>query len=1155
MKGDFSRWDSRRDKNFAGVLHQQGRVLLDSDWNDQGRITGDWQDQAGQDIVGANVAAVPATEPDGFKVTRARVISAGDGDRIELTIQPGRVWIDGLLTYLDSEEEVVRIATYMKVPGPPIAVGTRDAVVLEVWREAVNAFQMPEELIEPALGGSDTTERVLTSYAFRLLRLGKGNTCKDAREKLGDDLSKRGKLKVSLQPTVVVDGNCPVVKGGGYTGFEHNLYRVEIAKVKAGTSPMFKWSQFNGGLVGRGKFDSVQNKVDITANLQAIVASGLFSFYLEVVAFNEELDHWEVTYGAEANLNSDNEIDLPAPGGELFGSMPSSGSAVFFRLWDGIKLLSDFPNVVSPGEPKELRDGIRLEFTNSASSVFTPGDYWTFPVRADEIGNDEVLIDNEFPHGVLYHRVPLAILTWDNDRDIGSGEGQIHDCRRIFHALSDRQACCTVMVGDGVNSQGHFNDIQEAINHLPEEGGQVCILPGQHRTDAKIEGKKNVVIKGCGKHTVIFSETDERMKKYPTDTITPLPIFTIRNSQNITLESMTLMADQGEAVLLEGKAASPKVKEINGETGRPVYERVVDDSTLKQVMINDNKIVANAASAIRGTGGKDIHIINNEIYMLDRGENVPGIFLTAEESSIESNLVTILKDIQPSEDTPDIEHNHPKDIEIDPCGHLFYNKMVYLVYTVMFAFISEAEHALGGIQIGGTSEKINIANNRIIGGNSNGITLGSLETVRAGKLVSSISKGSLSDIRISGNTVQNMGLNGIGMAGLFNLDKVKTLVTTDRISITDNEITGCLSHIPEDFGEEKIQAFAGILLADGEHMVIRDNRIEGNGKLQLQPVCGIFIFHGEGIDISGNWILDNGPGSGTDVRKGLRGGIVIKFGTVSGDRIEIGNVEVETQDGFPAVKLHDNVVMAPLGHALLLGAKGPVSAVGNQFTSRGVLPKDVFPLLAGTVLILNLGTSSELFYPLFRYSRLQNAKGRKDGKIEVRDNRFVIEKEQKPSKAKIPTMGNGNVLFSNNQCVLDLAEKGVSLSYSSVMIISADNVNMHNNELNCNLVDDMVISNSILLAPSVLSSDNRLKTMFFNEFFSMISFGFANVAMDNIGTHCFLVMGPKKKSSNIVVNDFWIDRIIDGGCAALNEIIEGMLQKLAPGTFGGMIHG
>ncbi len=58
MKGDFSQWTSGNRDNYNSVLHQQGRVLLDNDWNAQSRMTQTWQDLAGRDTIGPNVAAV-----------------------------------------------------------------------------------------------------------------------------------------------------------------------------------------------------------------------------------------------------------------------------------------------------------------------------------------------------------------------------------------------------------------------------------------------------------------------------------------------------------------------------------------------------------------------------------------------------------------------------------------------------------------------------------------------------------------------------------------------------------------------------------------------------------------------------------------------------------------------------------------------------------------------------------------------------------------------------------------------------------------------------------------------------------------------------------------------------------------------------------------
>lgn len=52
MQGDFSRWtfDPRRD--YRSVLMQQGRVLLDADWNEQSELTRYHDEIRARDVIG-----------------------------------------------------------------------------------------------------------------------------------------------------------------------------------------------------------------------------------------------------------------------------------------------------------------------------------------------------------------------------------------------------------------------------------------------------------------------------------------------------------------------------------------------------------------------------------------------------------------------------------------------------------------------------------------------------------------------------------------------------------------------------------------------------------------------------------------------------------------------------------------------------------------------------------------------------------------------------------------------------------------------------------------------------------------------------------------------------------------------------------------------
>ena len=401
MKGDTTSDDERknitngreRKNNFAGVIHQQGRHLLDSDWNAQTKIVNEWHGIAGKDAISSKFAAIPLDDANGFKVNSA-IVSDG---QVVVTVTPGRAWVKGILLYLDGINDVSRIAFYLQPPiqNPPATVasisdGIRDALILEVWHEEINGFQIPDLLIEPAIGGPDTTERIHIAAAFKLLRLAPDENCESILPKINDDLSLKGKLTVSLEPitTIQNDCNCPTISEGGYTGFEHNLYRIELAN-----SSMFKWSQLNGGLVGRGIFDPVKNKVTIIANFQAIQAimrSGVDRFYLEAVEYDDaHLGRWQVTFGCMALLNPDGTLDLSTT--PIFGQIPTTSNSVFFRLWNGIEKISDY--IVDP--PKLLVDGIHLKFASDSNLYYQESDYWTFSVRAGDIPNPQILINNQ----------------------------------------------------------------------------------------------------------------------------------------------------------------------------------------------------------------------------------------------------------------------------------------------------------------------------------------------------------------------------------------------------------------------------------------------------------------------------------------------------------------------------------------------------------------------------------------------------------------------------------------------------------------------------------------------------------------------------------------------------------------------------------------
>src|SRR5205823_1518572 len=88
------------------------------------------------------------------------------------------------------------------------------------------------------------------------------------------------------------------------------------------------------------------------------------------------------------------------------------------------------------------------------------------------------------------------------------------------------------------------------------------------------------------------------------------------------------------------------------------------------------------------------------------------------------------------------------------------------------------------------------------------------------------------------------------------------------------------------------------------------------------------------------------------------------------DRIGYGGIAlaaVNVESDRPALRVHDNIVTAPLGPALQARITGPVSVVANQLVSQGVTQPARHSTLAvflgaypaGSVMILNLGRTAE----------------------------------------------------------------------------------------------------------------------------------------------------------------------------------------------------
>ena len=1135
MKGDFSRWRSGAARNFNGVLPQQGKVLLDSDGIAQTMLANDWQQTAARDWVGA-CAGVPQSAPNSFLVTNAALPAGG---QVMLTVDTGRLWADGLLVRLlgaANAASVSRTVTWLEPPIVPnagsaadVAAGTVDTVVLEVWQRAVNGFALPEALIEPALGGPDTAERLQTECAFRLARLAAGETCTSLKY----DESRRGTLNVSLVPAVTTAGDCPLDATGGYSGFEHQLYRVEIANSSAAFSE-FKWSRTNGGLVGRGTFNPGTQTIALTANAAAVKSANQAAFYLEIEAHDPALGYTRVIAGAHATLNA-GVLQLDAA--PYFGAYPGAAGDVFFRLWEGIAAVSGYPIVSGATLPTQLENGIQLQFAAEATASYFPGDYWMFPVRAQGISNPATLIASEQPQGIRYHRVPLAEITWTSDGAGGFQSSTIEDCRDPMRPITQSQGCCTHRVGDGVESFGDFTSIQDAIDSLPAWGGEVCILPGRYFENVVVAGCKDVVIHGCGWQTRVASASLSPSwngnappwfgKNQQLSGIHA--VFTVLNSSHSQFRSFAVEAAENEAgILIDGQDVALLPSGAAGKAGQQVpqdsvgafKERGVIDTTIEYLVMTGAQYPA--ILAVRAT---QLVVRDNRVVMSDERSNWAAIEVSGTLLYVERNIVTLANPVTVAR---------------------------FLPATVAAEVVLQLPDANGdilhpgGIQIGGPSANVYVCGNEIVYGSRNGITLGSIVALdgnqqvtggwngvivggadncctggltivgtTVGTPVTYANAGPLVNIHIEGNTISDMGLCGIGPVAYFDLTTQYEVVTIEGLSILGNTITDTVKRPIDNSKATALTALMGIgaiTVPDASSLTMRDNTITNFGQSPGVQVSGIFVLLSEGLEISRNQIAETRDWDGTSNENSnahvIAGGIVILFATPPAfAAATLLSSSPTFEPGIPAVRIAENTVRVALGQGLVLLGLGPMAIVNNHFATGGTVANSTLQL-AQTVCVLNFGTAIEL----------SSAAAMKPADF--------ANAAQNPSTqglaagaASFSTVSNGTVLFGSNTCQLEARGSG-QVELASVLIFTPDSLIFSNNATWLDAVNVSAWTDALLLGWTLQVIGNRFQEPLGTVYVSGVTVGVFNMTTQNIATSCLLALpATAMTTGNIVLID------------------------------------
>jgi hypothetical protein len=1076
-------------------------------------------------------------------------------------------------------------------PGAAVPTDTGTYLAyLDVWKRPITYIEDPY-LVDVAIG-IDTTGRVQTAWQVKLIPVGvdpatgKPWICSTPDSAFGWN-NTSGQLTTGLV-TSGPSGPCCLTTGTGYTGVENQLYRVEIHTPGAPGTATFKWSRENASVqtsvTSIGPGFNASGGATTALTVLSLGRDQVLGFaagnWIEITDKTHDdnclpgelykIDHVDVptstislatplsnSFPTGAITNSDTAwtrivrwdqsgkilrgdqslyYDLDAAGGAAGIPVPSDGTSTLI-----------------------LENGITVQFgVSTAAGIFLSMDWWNFAARTADAMLHPALTAAP-PQGIYHHRTKLAIVDFST----------LHasDCRTQWPPSDAGDCgCCTCTVGDNKESFGKYSSIQDAIQALPARGGEVCILPGRYYENVVLSGLKDIVIHGCGWQTHIYSKVSDPQQApaAPGGTVPADPksqsgleaVFTVAGCKNIALRSFSVHAAPKEAGILLDRAPRTAERSATGADGRSD-----DHLTLKpgkgdtDIIIEELEVTASTLPAIIAVSVHRLRIAGNRIKMLDVDSRWAAVYLSGTDLFFERNRVGI--GAAEKSDSP------PGELQpLSAADDLL--PQFDLPETGELSDEAAPVRAPGGIQIAGPSKNVFVTGNDIVGGARNGITLGNFvilapdgtdpgtptgvsvepeedccttstpqipPATTGTKPRKIVAGGVIENLHIDRNRIRRMQMCGIGPVGFWDLKEALEVISLVNLYITANVISHTLTR-PAAVLKKKTASFGNgaICVPDVQNLIIRDNTITDFGATPGAEVCGIFVLHGEIVEISRNQIRETrdwlaSPEKAVGDSGGLRAGIVMLLvtpptlgGAAWSEALSAQQYDTKAEmrrspayaPGLPALRIQENVVRVALGLALEAVGFGPFEIVGNHFASGGTArvssdgpdggkrdprePAAQPTSVAGalTVAILNIGLAIEDFPSGQSFSELLSA-----------------TKLETSRTAGLADSSNGGVLFNNNVCQLEAWGSGAR-GLASVAIASFDTVVCTGNQL---WVDGPSLTAAVdlfVLAATTQITSNRLQEgQLYPVWFSgFTAAGWANITCQNISTYCLKSSGP-----------------------------------------------
>ncbi len=1143
MTADISRHSLRPALNYTGVVRQQGRLPIDADETESDDLASLLLRQLASETI-----CTRGSPDDGFTITDA-VLANG---KLDFKIAPGTFYLGGTrletlghawsaqpdwLTMTDADRAFA-------LPGA--GQNRTDLVWLMGWEQTVTATE-DAELLEPGLGGPDTTARRRTMWRV-MLRSDVPDTCPEAFDTLigdvgangtlnedGSEILSNARLTVGFTQLDPLDDLCRPQAQAGFLGARNEALRVMI-----NAPGRYVWGRDNAAPLYR-----VQVVADDTGAKRKIrfVTLPRDEFGWPLAGMTVELLRWgsllankekaaeplgqfaSVTGGFDPGddnsilIKAANDAALdaflatPVPAGTTQDpQIDEVGTYIYLRLWSGGGTAGAVDNPMPVASPADLgATGLTVKF----ASAGIPGDYWVIAARPNTPTRvlPWSLLYGAPPAGPRRMIAPLALIT-----STDAGVEDPVDCRHHFRPLCEVGACCRVTVGDGRVSFGDTLSIQDAVSRLPAEGGEICIHPGTYTEHVTITGRRNILITGCGPTTVWQAEEG-----------VVAPLLTLEGCDNVVVRRVLMVNQLAEGVLADvpdgqGIDASERI-------GLEDLSLVVSDRPAVHIRDGRGHIIRRCKIRL---GAMSASLSDNPLIGREAA-----IFLQGRDLLIEHSRIVLEQGEFGMSRTP-----------------------------------------AGGIHIGGGSRAILIRDNVIDGGNGHGITLGSVQYVPTGEQafaytsenyyadyvsqnqyyahghgqgamgsygygivmgedncikidgtpppggnnpdipVEPESAGIVQNIRIFDNDITRMGFSGISahvFSGLGSADS-PDLIAVERIRIRGNRITNCMRGEVGDLDPimRLFTGWGGIALSLCTDAVIDDNEIEGNGRRSTDPICGVFLALAEGVVVRDNIIRGNGTGlRDAELVPGMRGGVVIGLGS-GGPLSDDGDMHrAGTTSDMPALVMQGNFVSSPNARALRAALIGPCMVHGNRLEGAGLsaLFNDPAAAFIGGLVGFSL-TGGDIADPraaidLADYVGLVGIIELLGGDAVSIVNLGVAEDLSSLLQGTVgQRMRGGETMVNDNQIILRRSTGRAPGTVSSVFLLSADDIALQDNDMEIENDVGYFLTDAFVLGATARITGNRLQERLDRGLLSGITFGLLNNTSNNQSTHCLLAFGP-----------------------------------------------